>query len=107
MKVTFPHLGTMHIFCKAIAETAQIPYIVPPETSRRTLTLGVLHSNECICLPFKIILGNFIEALQMGADTIVMVGSGPPCRLGLYDLVQKVILEDMGLHFRWLTIPPG
>ncbi len=106
MKVTFPHLGSMHIFCKAIAETAQIPYIVPPETSRRTLTLGVLHSNECICLPFKIILGNFIEALQMGADTIVMVGSGPPCRLGLYDLVQKVILEDMGLHFRWLTIPP-
>ena len=106
MKVTFPQLGTMHIFCKAIAETAGIPYIVPPETSRKTLTLGVLHSNECICLPFKIILGNFIEALQMGADTIVMVGSGPPCRLGLYDLVQKVILEDMGLHYRWLTIPP-
>jgi predicted nucleotide-binding protein (sugar kinase/HSP70/actin superfamily) len=106
MKVTFPHLGSMHIFCKAIAETAGIPYIVPPETSRKTLTLGVLHSNECICLPFKMILGNFIEALQMGADTIVMVGSGPPCRLGLYDLVQKVILEDMGLHYRWLTIPP-
>jgi predicted nucleotide-binding protein (sugar kinase/HSP70/actin superfamily) len=106
MKVTFPHLGSMHIFCKAIAETAGIPYIVPPETSRKTLTLGVLHSNECICLPFKVILGNFIEALQMGADTIVMVGSGPPCRLGLYDLVQKVILEDMGLHYRWLTIPP-
>jgi predicted nucleotide-binding protein (sugar kinase/HSP70/actin superfamily) len=96
----------MHIFCKAIAETAGIPYILPPETSRKTLTLGVLHSNESICLPFKIILGNFIEALQMGADTIVMVGSGPPCRLGLYDLVQKVILEDMGLHYRWLTIPP-
>jgi len=35
--VTFPHLGSMHIFCKAIAETAQIPYIVPPETSRKTL----------------------------------------------------------------------
>ena len=106
MKVTFPHLGTMHIFCKAIAETAEIPYIVPPETSRKTLSLGVLNSNECICLPFKIILGNFIEALQMGADTIVMVGSGPPCRLGLYDLVQKVILEDLGFHYRWLTIPP-
>ena len=89
MKVTFPHLGSMHIFCKAIAETAGIPYIVPPETSRKTLTLGVLHSNECICLPFKVILGNFIEALQMGADTIVMVGSGPPCRLGLYDLSRK------------------
>src|SRR4030042_5468588 len=106
MKVTFPHLGSMHIFCKAIAETAGIPYLVPPETSRKTLTLGVLHSNEVICLPFKIILGNFIEALQMGADTIGMVGSGPPCRLGLYDLVQKVILDDLGMHYRWLTIPP-
>jgi hypothetical protein len=45
MKVTFPHLGSMHIFCKAIAETAQIPYIVPPETSRKTLPGYV--SNEC------------------------------------------------------------
>jgi len=106
MKVTFPHLGTMHIFCKAIAETAGIDYVVPPKTSKKTLTLGVKNSNECICLPFKIILGNFIEALELGADTIVMVGSGPPCRLGLYDLVQKVILEDLGLHYRWLTIPP-
>jgi predicted nucleotide-binding protein (sugar kinase/HSP70/actin superfamily) len=106
MKVTFPHLGTMHIFCKAIAETAGIDYVVPPKTSKRTLTLGVKNSNECICLPFKVILGNFIEALELGADTIVMVGSGPPCRLGLYDLVQKVILEDLGLPYRWLTIPP-
>ncbi|UCC66608.1 MAG: hypothetical protein JSW32_01290 [Deltaproteobacteria bacterium] len=107
MRVTFPRLGTMHIFCKAIAETAGIPYLVPPKTSRNTLALGVKNSNECICLPFKVILGNFIEALQMGADTIVMVGSGPPCRLGLYDLVHKVILEDLGLGYRWLTIPPG
>jgi len=105
MKVTFPRLGTMHIFCKAIAETAGIPYLVPPLTSRKTLALGVKNSNECICLPFKVILGNFIEALQRGADTIVMVGSGPPCRLGLYDLVHQVILKDLGLHYRWLTIP--
>jgi predicted nucleotide-binding protein (sugar kinase/HSP70/actin superfamily) len=105
MRVTFPRLGTMHIFCKAIAETAGIPYLVPPITSRKTLALGVKNSNECICLPFKVILGNFIEALQHGADTIVMVGSGPPCRLGLYDLVHQVILQDLGLHYRWLTIP--
>ena len=106
MRVTFPRLGTMHIFCRAIAETAGIPYLVPPLTSRKTLALGVKNSNECICLPFKVILGNFIEALQRGADTIVMVGSGPPCRLGLYDLVHQVILDDLGLPYRWLTIPP-
>ena len=42
----------------------------------------------------------------MGVDTIVKVGSGVPCRLGLYDLVKKVILKDMGLLYRWLTMPP-
>ncbi|MBW1972989.1 MAG: CoA protein activase [Deltaproteobacteria bacterium] len=105
MVVTFPHLGSMHIFCKAIAETAGIPYIVPPTTSRRTLSLGVKYSNESVCLPFKIILGNFIEALEKGADTIVMVESGPPCRLGVYDLIHKIILKDLGYSFRWLTIP--
>jgi len=51
-------------------------------------------------------LENFIEVLQMGVDTIVKVGSGVPCRLGLYDLVKKVILKDMGLLYRWLTMPP-
>jgi len=54
MKVTFPHVGTMHIFCKAIAETAGIDYLVPPKTSKRTLTLGVRNCSECICLSFLI-----------------------------------------------------
>jgi hypothetical protein len=35
MKVTFPHLGSMQIFCEAVAKTAGIPYIAPPETIRR------------------------------------------------------------------------
>jgi predicted nucleotide-binding protein (sugar kinase/HSP70/actin superfamily) len=34
-----------------------------------------------------------------------MLGSGPPCRLGLYDLVMKITLKEMGFHFRWMTIP--
>jgi hypothetical protein len=46
MKVTFPHPGFRHISLKAIEETAGIPYIVPPETSQKTLTLCVLRSNE-------------------------------------------------------------
>lgn len=105
MKVTFPHLGSMYIFCKAIAEEAGIPYVLPPATTDRTRELGEFHTNESVCLPLKIILGNFIEALEAGADTIVMVGSGPPCRLGLYDRTIKIILSDLGYQFRWLTIP--
>ena len=105
MKVTFPHLGSMYIFCKAMAETAGVPYVLPRLTSNRTREIGEYSTNESVCLPLKIILGNFVDALEDGADTIVMVGSGPPCRLGLYDRIIKVILNDMGYDFRWLTIP--
>ena len=105
MKVTFPHLGSMYIFCKAIAEAAGIPYVLPRPTSNRTREIGEYSTNESVCLPLKIILGNFVEALEDGADTIIMVGSGPPCRLGLYDRILKLVLKDMGYDFRWLTIP--
>ena len=105
MIITFPHLGSMYIFCKAIAESAGIPYILPPTTSDHTREIGEFHTNESVCLPLKMILGNFIEALEAGADTIVMVGSGPPCRLGLYDRTIKIILDDLGYTYRWLTIP--
>ncbi|SPD74846.1 conserved hypothetical protein [uncultured Desulfobacterium sp.] len=105
MKVTFPHLGSMYIFCKAMAETAGIPYVLPRPTSNHTREIGEYSTNESVCLPLKIILGNFVDALDQGADTIVMVGSGPPCRLGLYDRIIKVVLTDMGYSFRWLTIP--
>ena len=105
MKVTFPHLGSMYIFCKAIAEEAGIPYVLPPATTDKTREIGEFHTNESVCLPLKIILGNFIEALDAGADTVVMIGSGPPCRLGMYDRTIKIILRDLGYEFRWLTIP--
>ena len=105
MKVTFPHLGSMHIFCKAVAETAGIPYVLPGPTSMRTRETGEYRTNESVCLPLKIILGNLADGLDRGADTVVMVGSGPPCRLGLYDRVIKILLREMGHTFRWLTIP--
>jgi len=105
MKVTFPHLGSMYIFCKAIAETARIEYVLPNPTSSRTREVGEYSTNESVCLPLKIILGNMADALERGADTVIMIGSGPPCRLGMYDRVLKMALEEMGYNFRWLTIP--
>jgi predicted nucleotide-binding protein (sugar kinase/HSP70/actin superfamily) len=105
MKVTFPHLGSMYIFCKAIAETAGIDYVLPNPISDRTREIGEYSTNESVCLPLKIILGNMADALDRGADTIVMIGSGPPCRLGMYDRILKMVLQELGYSFRWLTIP--
>jgi predicted nucleotide-binding protein (sugar kinase/HSP70/actin superfamily) len=79
-------------------------FIFPPKTSPRTLLLGTKYSPESTCLPFKFILGNFIEALEAGADTIAMISDHGPCRLGMYDVVMQQILRDLGFKFDWITM---
>lgn len=59
-----------------------------------------------MCLPFKLTLGNFIEALEKGADTIVTCGGVGPCRLGYYAEVQRGILEAMGFSFHMIVAEP-
>jgi predicted nucleotide-binding protein (sugar kinase/HSP70/actin superfamily) len=79
-------------------------FIFPPKTSQRTLFLGMKYSPESTCLPFKFILGNFIEALERGADTIAMVSDRGPCRVGMYDVVMQQILRDLGFKFTWIAM---
>jgi predicted nucleotide-binding protein (sugar kinase/HSP70/actin superfamily) len=103
MKFTIPHMGKLDIVCKAILEMLGQEVILPPPPSKKTLSLGVRYSPELVCLPFKVNVGNFIEALEQGADTIVMIGGcNGPCRFGYYGTVQKPILESLGYKFRMI-----
>lgn len=76
--------------------------MVPPVT-KHTLSLGTRYSPEFACLPFKGILGTFIECLEQGADTLFMVTSFNACRMGYYAKVQEQILHDLGYEFKFLT----
>ncbi len=102
MRVTFPHMGNAWVPLKAIANKLGIDLVVPPPTSQRTLSLGVKYSPEMVCLPFKLTLGNMIEALELGADTIIMLGQYGPCRWGYYHKVQELILRELGYDFEML-----
>jgi len=104
MRLTVPHLGHMDIFLHAMSRRIGPELILPPKTSPRTLLLGMKYSPESTCLPFKFILGNFIEALEKGADTIAMISEHGPCRLGMYDVVMQQILRDLGFGFDWITM---
>ncbi len=75
----------------------------PPPATVRTLDLGVKHAPEFACLPFKINLGNMIEALDNGADAILMPGGYGPCRFGYYGVIQEQILRELGYRFRMST----
>jgi len=100
MRVTFPHVGNIWVAVKAMANKLGIDLVVPPLTSQRTLSLGVKYSPETVCLPFKLTLGNMIEALELGADTIIMIGQYGPCRFGYYHKVQELILRQLGYDFQ-------
>ncbi len=99
MKVTFPHMGNIRIPLAALLEDLKLEVVPPPPITRKTLELGVKYSPEFACMPLKINLGNYIEALEQGADTIVMAGGWGPCRFGYYAQLQRDILHDLGYQF--------
>ena len=103
-KVSFPHMGTV---CYAWSSALRIigcePYI-EPYTSKKTLSLGTKHSPEAICIPYKLILGNFIEAIEGGADYVAMITSPGCCRLGEYGKCIANALKDLGYEAKYVEM---
>ncbi len=79
-------LGNITVALKSVAKMLNVP-IVKPSLTKQTLSLGTRHSPEFVCLPFKVILGSFIESLEQGANTLFLVSSTNACRLGYYSKV--------------------
>ncbi len=106
MKIAYPYLGPTPLPFKSMLETFGNEVVVPPRPSKRTLDIGVKHAPEFACLPFKIVLGTFIECLEMGADTLITSGGVGPCRAGQYAPLQEKILKDIGYDFDMLIFEP-
>lgn len=90
-----PHMGNLYIAVEALFNEMGHEVIVPPKCSKKTLNYGTKYSPETMCLPLKINVGNFIEAIELGAEAIVMIGGSGPCRLGLYGALEQEILVDL------------
>lgn len=99
MKLTVPHMGMLSTAYTEILRKYGVDMRPPPLPSLDTLNLGVKHSPEFACLPFKINLGNMIESLRNGADAVLMPGGSGPCRFGYYGVVQERILRSLGYEF--------
>ena len=88
-----------------VEQVLDCEYLALPEATKRSLELGSQNSNDYVCTPFKHILGDYIEALELGADILIQVGG--PCRLGYYGELQESILRDMGYDFTMLNFSHG
>ena len=104
IKVAFPHMGTIYVAWSAALRKVVVEPFIPPYTSKRTLSLGTKNSPEAICLPYKLILGNFIEAIEGGADYVAMIASPGCCRLGEYGACINNALHDMGYQANYIEL---
>jgi predicted nucleotide-binding protein (sugar kinase/HSP70/actin superfamily) len=99
VKLSVPYLGMLHIAYARVLRNLGVNVLLPPKPTKKTLDLGTRYSPEFACFPFKLTLGNMIEALELGADAIFMPGGMGPCRFGYYDAVQEQILKGLGYRF--------
>ncbi|EKE04423.1 MAG: hypothetical protein ACD_20C00081G0006 [uncultured bacterium] len=103
MKISFPHMGNLYIALGSALKIMGAEVIIPPYNCKRTLSLGTRNSPEAVCLPYKLVLGNYIEAIEAGAEGLLMIDSPGICRLGQYSNSSRTALTDMGADVEFIN----
>lgn len=109
-KVTYPRMGHYTEIFEMMTRGMGLEPITPPETTQETIKLGVRHSSDMMCFPFKTTLGNLIQGLEAGADTLVLTAVNPDpkkretCRFSFYYYIQEQILRRLGYEFETIYL---
>ncbi len=104
MRATFPHLLHLDVALGILYPTLGIEIVPPPPLTRKTIEIGVKLAPQNACFPLKVTLGNFVESIEKGADTLFMAGGVGPCRFGYYGQIQRLILEDLGYKVQFILL---
>ncbi len=104
MIFTFPHLGNTYIIAKSFLDDFGAEFVVPPLNCDKTLEIGLKYCAEAHCLPFKLFVGNMVQAYEMGADTMLITGGCGPCRLGYFGEMLKKQAQDIGIKMDLITL---
>lgn len=104
MIISAPNYGNSILGFKILFEGLKIPYVLPDSSNKISLELGVMHAPEGICQPFKMMLGNYIQSIQKGADTIILLATSGPCKFGEYASLQERLLKKAGYKASFIVI---
>ena len=102
-RLGFPRMGTSVVPLKSLFTGIGAQVELGPSLSSRTVSLGVRHSPEFICTPYKYILGNMIEMLEAGADTLLYMDGAELCRNSTYTQLLNDVLHDLGYKFKLVS----
>lgn len=76
-----------------------------PPPDRASLMAGRRHTSGKECVPVCLTLGSLLQRIEAEADPAVrfvflMPKADGPCRLGVYHILQRIVLERLGLRDR-------
>lgn len=100
-------MGNIYITVKSLLDDLQVDYVIPPYNNKKALELGIRYSPETACIPLKMNIGNYIQAYEMGADTILTAGGCGPCRYGYYSEMTRHILKDSEYNMEVIALEVG
>jgi len=100
--IAFPQMGNLRIPVAAALKAMGAKLMLPPENNKAALTLGTRYSAETACLPYKLNLGNYIQALESGANVLLMFSAPGTCRLGNYAIMAEAKLRELGYDFEMI-----
>lgn len=107
-KVTFANWGNYTPAFKILFEMLGIEVLLPEKTNPKTILEGAKVSPEMFCFPFKVNMGNYLSALEKGANTILMTtASQGSCRLRYYGVTQQKILNELGKKVNFIFVDQG
>jgi len=116
---TLPLCGNAYIPFKGAAEQLGLEVVVPPPITNKTIALGARYSPEGICLPFKVIIGNYLQAIEKGANSVVFYinsqagskkhggGGGGMCRFRHYGHLQQLVMSKTGANVEFFILGEG
>jgi predicted nucleotide-binding protein (sugar kinase/HSP70/actin superfamily) len=102
----FPYFGKYTSLFKKFFENWGLKIILPPKITDKTIKIGSRHSSEMMCFPYKVTLGNFIEAIEEHPEIeyLLMYNTLGRCRFRHYHILQKQALEDLGYKIKMVVL---
>lgn len=104
--VSFPSFGMYTEVFKLFLEGFGLNVESPVPITKRTINIGVKYTDELMCLPCKILLGNFIESIEKGATHIMTYTTEGGCRMSSYPILHRGVLKKLGYDVELIVMSP-
>lgn len=94
-RVTTMRYSYYNLVIKYLVEKGlDLEYVMPGKSTRNTEKIGDNLAPDYVCTPFKTMLGSEVEAIERGADTLVVPHG--ICRLGYFGEPSNNYFKEMG-----------